>query len=131
MYKSRFDVPVKEGDEIDVKIEAIGEKGDGIAKKDGFVIFIPGVSEGESVRIRVGKVLRKMAFGEKIGEASGEVSDDGKPDQENFDEESEDMQEDHGSGMDEPEQKKEDQKPKEASDDNQEVDESIKDSENF
>ncbi|MFH0868366.1 MAG: TRAM domain-containing protein, partial [Candidatus Woesearchaeota archaeon] len=33
--------PVKVGDEIDVKIEAVGEKGDGIAKKDGFVLFVP------------------------------------------------------------------------------------------
>ena len=33
--------PVNVGDELDVKIEAVGEKGDGIAKKDGFVLFIP------------------------------------------------------------------------------------------
>ena len=34
--------PVAVGDEIEVKIEAIASKGDGIAKKDGFVIFIKG-----------------------------------------------------------------------------------------
>ena len=33
--------PVREGEELDVTIEAIGDKGDGIAKKDGFVLFVP------------------------------------------------------------------------------------------
>ena len=64
-------VPVKVGDEIDVKIEAVGEKGDGVAKVKGFVVFVPNVKEGEMARIRVTKVLRKVGFGEKIGEAQG------------------------------------------------------------
>jgi len=63
--------PVKEGDEIDVRIEAVGEKGDGIAKKDGFVLFVPNTQEGEVIRIRITKVLRKVGFAEKIGEAQG------------------------------------------------------------
>ena len=61
--------PVKVGDEIDVKIEAVGEKGDGIAKKNGFVIFVPGAKEGSTIRIRVTRVLKKMAFSEIAGEA--------------------------------------------------------------
>ena len=32
--------PVKVGDEVEVKIEGTASKGDGIAKKDGFVIFV-------------------------------------------------------------------------------------------
>ncbi len=56
--------PVKVGEEIDVTIEAVGEKGDGIAKKNGFVLFIPGVKEGQQVHIRVTKVLRKVGFAE-------------------------------------------------------------------
>lgn len=62
--------PVKVGDELDVKIEAVGEKGDGIAKKDGFVLFVPGVSEGDEVKIRVTKVLRKVGFAEVVGAGS-------------------------------------------------------------
>lgn len=61
--------PVEVGDEIDVTIEAVGEKGDGIAKKKGFVLFIPNTKQGERVRIRVTKVLRKVGFAEKIGDA--------------------------------------------------------------
>lgn len=59
--------PVKVGDELDVTIEAVGEKGDGIAKKDGFVLFVPGVKEGAQVRVRVTRVLRKVGFAEVAG----------------------------------------------------------------
>ena len=64
-------VPVNVGDEMDVKIEAVGEKGDGVAKVKGFVVFVPNVKEGDNVRIRVTKVLRKVGFGEVIGQATG------------------------------------------------------------
>lgn len=63
--------PVKVGDELEVSIEAVGEKGDGIAKKDGFVLFIPGVKQGDKVRIRITKVLRKVGFAEVVGQSSG------------------------------------------------------------
>lgn len=59
--------PVKVGEELEVTIEAVGAKGDGIAKKNGFVLFIPGVKEGQTVRIRVTKVLRKVGFAEVAG----------------------------------------------------------------
>jgi len=65
--------PVNVGEELDVKIEAVGEKGDGIAKKNGFVLFVPGTKEGDEVRVRVTKVLRKVGFAEVIGQASGPV----------------------------------------------------------
>ncbi len=59
-------VPVNVGDELTVKIEAVGEKGDGICKKDGFVLFVPGVKEGDEVKIRITKVLRKVGFAEVV-----------------------------------------------------------------
>ena len=61
--------PVKVGDELDVKIEAVGEKGDGIAKQEGFVLFVPNTKEGQDVKIRVTKVLRKVGFAEVVDEA--------------------------------------------------------------
>ncbi|HLC32830.1 MAG TPA: TRAM domain-containing protein [Candidatus Nanoarchaeia archaeon] len=70
--------PVRVGEELDVKIEAVGEKGDGIAKKNGFVLFVPGVKEGQELRIRVTKVLRKVGFAEVVGkDAKAEQSSDG------------------------------------------------------
>ena len=62
--------PVKVGEEIDVTIEAVGEKGDGIAKKNGFVLFVPGVKQGDQVKVRVTKVLRKVGFAEVVGQGS-------------------------------------------------------------
>lgn len=68
----QISAPVNVGDELDVKIEAVGEKGDGIAKKEGFVLFVPNAKEGQEVKIRVTKVLRKVGFAEIVGE--GETS---------------------------------------------------------
>ena len=76
--RSNF-VPVNVGDEIDVKIEAVGEKGDGVAKVKGIVLFVPGVKEGDLVRVRVTKVLRKVGFAESIGPAQGPIPVDTKP----------------------------------------------------
>ena len=70
--RPRF-APVKEGDELDVKIEAVGEKGDGIAKKQGFVLFVPKTKAGDEVRIKVTKVLKSAGFAEVIGSASAPV----------------------------------------------------------
>ena len=66
--------PVQVGQELDVKIDSVGEKGDGIAKVKGFVIFVPNVKVGDEVRIKVNKVLKKVGFGEVIGAATGEGS---------------------------------------------------------
>lgn len=65
-------VPVKEGDVYDVTIEGIGEKGDGIAKVQGFVIVVPKTQQGQRVKVRVTAVRGKVSFGEVIGE--GEAS---------------------------------------------------------
>ena len=92
------DPPVNIGDELEVKIEAVGEKGDGIAKKEGFVLFVPNTQEGQTVRIRVTKVLRKVGFAEVVGEGqpaeqaeeshkSSEEPEQGAEDTEDFGEE--------------------------------------------
>jgi predicted RNA-binding protein with TRAM domain len=63
--------PVDKGDEIEVKIESTGAKGDGIAKVNNFVIIVPGAKEGENVKVRITRVLKKMAFAEIVnGESS-------------------------------------------------------------
>ena len=72
-FRQNF-APVKVGDELNVKIEAVGEKGDGIAKKDGFVLFVPGTKQGDEVKIRVTRVLQKVGFAEVVGEKSSEES---------------------------------------------------------
>jgi len=58
--------PVRVGEIKEVKIEAIGNKGDGIAKVNGFVIFVPGTELNDRVKIRITKVLKKFGFAEVI-----------------------------------------------------------------
>lgn len=60
--------PVKIGDELNVSIEAVAARGDGIAKKDGFVIFVPGTAVGDKVRIRIIAVKASCAIAEKLGQ---------------------------------------------------------------
>ncbi|MCF7866008.1 TRAM domain-containing protein [Candidatus Woesearchaeota archaeon] len=72
--------PVQVGEELDVRIEAVGEKGDGVAKVRGFVLFIPGAKENEELRVKITRVLRQVGFAEVIGKAEGPIADD-KPQQ--------------------------------------------------
>lgn len=58
--------PVQINEIYTVTIEAVGEKGDGIARIKGFVIFVPNVKEGDNVKIKITKVLKKVGFGEVI-----------------------------------------------------------------
>ncbi len=69
-FERRSFAPVKVGDELDVTIESLGEKGDGIAKVNNFVIVVPGGQEGETVKVRITRVLRKVAFAEIVGEGT-------------------------------------------------------------
>ncbi|HIH38227.1 TRAM domain-containing protein [Candidatus Woesearchaeota archaeon] len=71
--------PVRVGEEVDVRIEAVGGKGDGIAKIQGFVIFVPGTNEGDEVRVKVNKVLNKVGFGEVVGKAQGPIAGGSSP----------------------------------------------------
>ncbi|HEY3360749.1 MAG TPA: TRAM domain-containing protein [Methanosarcina sp.] len=55
-------VPVEEGEVYDVTIQDIARQGDGIARIEGFVVFVPGTKVGDEVRIKVERVLPKFAF---------------------------------------------------------------------
>ncbi|MBE0516537.1 MAG: TRAM domain-containing protein [Methanophagales archaeon] len=63
-----FSSPINVGETYDVKIEDTGREGDGIARVEGFVVFVPNTKKGESVKIRVTKVSRRVAFAEVVAE---------------------------------------------------------------
>ncbi|MFB6119331.1 SAM-dependent methyltransferase [Halosegnis sp.] len=63
--KGRLTAPVRAGDELDVEIVDIGSDGDGVAKVDGFTVFVPGVETGEHVTVRVEEVKPRFAFAER------------------------------------------------------------------
>ncbi len=90
-FNRNFRAPVKVGEVLEVTIEAKGEKGDGLTKKDGFVIFVPNTSTGDHVKIKINKVLRKVAFGEVVGdeESTNESNEEESDSKENEDESTE------------------------------------------
>lgn len=56
--------PVKVGDVLEVTIEGSASRGDGIAKKDGFVIFVKGAKPGDKLTIKITDVRTRFAIGE-------------------------------------------------------------------
>ncbi|MFH0737403.1 MAG: TRAM domain-containing protein [Candidatus Micrarchaeota archaeon] len=75
--RKRFEVPkpVTAGDKIDVRIESQGAHGDGIAKIDGFTIFVKGGKKGERCRVKITDVKRTFATGEKVGSAKDDEAE--------------------------------------------------------
>ncbi len=59
-------VPVEEGQELTLTIDALGRHGDGIARLNNFVIFVPGAKAGEQVKIRITTVRGSFATGEIV-----------------------------------------------------------------
>jgi len=55
---------LKEGETYEVRIEAVGSKGDGIAKKDKYTIYVPGTVKGDIVKIKIKKITGNLAFSE-------------------------------------------------------------------
>lgn len=58
--------PVETGKEYDVKITEISRKGDGIARIQGFVIFVKEGKVGQNAKIRVVQVGNRFATAEII-----------------------------------------------------------------
>ncbi|NQE46890.1 hypothetical protein C5S31_12810 [ANME-1 cluster archaeon GoMg2] len=69
-YRERGGInsPLNVGDVYDVKIEDVGREGDGIARVEGFVVFVPNTKKGDSVKIKIAKVSRRVGFGEVVTE---------------------------------------------------------------
>ena len=65
--KTMYGPPVKDGEEFNLKIEALGKKGDGIAKIERYTIFVPGATKvGETVKVKIKRALPKFAFADII-----------------------------------------------------------------
>jgi predicted RNA-binding protein with TRAM domain len=58
---------VKENQEPEVVIGDIGSKGDGIARLQGYLIFVPRSKIGERIKVRVASVGGKFAVAERVG----------------------------------------------------------------
>ena len=58
--------PVREGKEVDVVIDDIGSRGDGIARIQSFLVFVPQTKIGERLRVKIVRVKGRFAIAEKI-----------------------------------------------------------------
>jgi predicted RNA-binding protein with TRAM domain len=64
--RREFSSPINIGETYDVTIEDVGREGDGITRIEGFVVFVPNTKKGDSVKIRVTKVSRRVGFAEVV-----------------------------------------------------------------
>lgn len=62
--------PVKVGEEYDVTISEVGSRGDGIARVQNFVVFVPDTKQGDTVKIRIKEIRGRSAVGEVVSGAS-------------------------------------------------------------
>ncbi len=61
-----FNKPVEVGKEYNVSISDTSRRGEGIARVDGFVVFVPGTKQGQNVRIKVTQVSDRFASGQVV-----------------------------------------------------------------
>jgi predicted RNA-binding protein with TRAM domain len=58
--------PVMLGEELEVEISELSPKGEGIARSQGFVIYVAGTKPGDHVRIKVIRITEKAANGQVV-----------------------------------------------------------------
>jgi len=61
-----FNKPVEVGKEYNVSISDTSRRGEGIARIEGFVVFVPGTKQGQNVRIKVTQVSERFASGQVV-----------------------------------------------------------------
>jgi predicted RNA-binding protein with TRAM domain len=58
--------PVKVGEELEVTVSEVSRRGDGVARIQGFVIFIPNAKQGTQAKIRIKEIRPSFAMAELI-----------------------------------------------------------------
>ena len=56
------------GNTYDLLIQDLGKKGDGIAKVDKYIIFVPGTTKGTVVKVKIENISGSTAFGQVVTE---------------------------------------------------------------
>jgi 23S rRNA (uridine2552-2'-O)-methyltransferase len=64
--KKLLNTPVRTGEIYDVKIESMGQSGDGVAVINGFAVIVKGSRLGDEVRIKIDAVKPNFAFGKVL-----------------------------------------------------------------
>jgi predicted RNA-binding protein with TRAM domain len=58
--------PVELGEELEVEITELSPKGEGIARSQGFVIYVADTKPGDRAKIRVIRITEKAAIAQVI-----------------------------------------------------------------
>lgn len=61
-----MDCPIKKNEEYIVEIVDNGYEGEGIAKIQDYIVFIPNTIKGEMIKVRIIKVLSSYAYGKAV-----------------------------------------------------------------
>jgi|TARA_Y100000031_G_C7979078_1_gene273894 predicted RNA-binding protein with TRAM domain len=56
--------PVNINDEIYLTITEISNRGDGLARVKGYIVFVPNVKEGDNVKVKITQIRPNYAIGE-------------------------------------------------------------------
>ncbi len=67
--------PVEVGAEYDVEIKELSRRGEGIARIQGLVVFVPKTKTGDHVKIRVTRISRRFAEAQVVEEESSGSTD--------------------------------------------------------
>ena len=63
--------PVEVGKIYDLEVTDTSKRGEGVAKVEGLVVFIPGAKPGQKLKVKITRVSQRFAIGEPAG-AGGE-----------------------------------------------------------
>ena len=69
-FRSFKPKPVEVGKEYQVDITELSKRGDGVAKIEGFVIFVTGAKVGQKANIKVTNVANRFATAELVSVSS-------------------------------------------------------------
>ena len=64
--------PVEMGKEYEVDVQETSSRGEGIARIQGLVTFIPNAKPGDHVKIRITRISRRFAEAEVVGKGEAE-----------------------------------------------------------
>jgi len=59
-------LPVELGEELEVEIMELSPKGEGIAKNQGFVIYVADAKPGDRVKVKITRITDKAANGQIV-----------------------------------------------------------------
>ena len=64
--KHRLTAPISVGETRDIEIVDVGDEGDGVATIDGFTVFVPDTTTGDTVEVEITDVKPNFAFAERV-----------------------------------------------------------------